>query len=64
MPFLNPTTIAGTIVGVAIVIAALLVSSGPQIVSGGDDTAYVTHPDTGDLYYCRFYSCEPLVFKE
>ena len=64
MQLLNSTTVAGIIVGVAIVIAASLIPSEPQFVSGGERSAYVIHPDTGDLYYCMMHNCMSLTFKD
>ena len=64
MSFVAPRITAAMIVGIAIIIAALLMPSQPQFVSGGEKSAYVVNPDNGDLYFCFMSDCYPLNYAD
>ena len=64
MSYVAPRITAAIIVGIAIIIAALLMPSPPQFVSGGEKSAYVVNPDNGDLYFCFMSECRPLSYTD
>ena len=60
----SSSVVAAIVMGIAIIIAALLLPSPPQFVSGGERSAYVANPNNGDLYYCIQSECELLNYRE